>query len=197
MNRMRFIALTGLVASLAAGSAGAAVLSFDSLAELAVYGNTGALPANMHYSGNHLVYQESGFQLTLNAPNAAAGEAHIGDGTFEPQTYNWHDGMENGTESYATLSRIGGGLFNLAGFDYYTDGSALSADGNSLGFLEGAGSWDTALTGISELRLNSGYFNQIDNISVEAANGSVPLPGTLPLLLGGLAAAALARRRQQ
>jgi len=197
MNKMRLIALTGLAANLVAGSAGATVLTFDGLAELVVYGNTGALPANMNYNGNHLTYQESGFQLTLNAPNAAPGEAHIGDGTFEPQTYNWHDGMENGAESYATLTRIGGGLFNLTGFDYYTDGSAISADGNMLGFLEGAGSWATALTGISELRLKSGYFNQIDNISVEAANGSVPLPGTLPLLLGGLAATVLARRRQR
>ncbi|KQW93683.1 hypothetical protein ASC94_13895 [Massilia sp. Root418] len=197
MKKMRLIALTGLVANLVAGSAGAAVLTFDGLAELVVYGNTGALPANMHYDGNHLSYQEAGFQLTLNAPNAAPGEAHIGDGTFEPQTYNWHDGMENGAASYATLTRIGGGRFNLAGFDYYTDGSALSADGTVLGFLEGAGSWDTALAGISELRLDSGYFNQIDNISVEAVNGSVPLPGTLPLLLGGLAAAVVARRRQR
>jgi hypothetical protein len=197
MNKMRLIALTGLVASLVASSAGAAVLTFDGLAEMAVYGNTGALPANMHYDGKHLAYQEAGFQLTLNAPNAVPGEAHIGDGTFEPQTYNWHDGMENGAASYATLTRIGGGLFNVASFDYYTDGSALSADGKALGFLEGAGSWDTALTGISELRLDAGYFNQIDNLSVEAADGAVPLPGTLPLLLGGLAAAVLARRRQQ
>jgi len=50
------------------------------------------------------------------------------------------------------------------------------------------------LNGIAELRLGSGAFNQLDNIDVEAA-AAVPLPGTLTLLLAGLAAAGLARRR--
>ncbi|MRV73748.1 VPLPA-CTERM sorting domain-containing protein [Duganella sp. FT92W] len=181
----------------AAGSAGAAVLTFDGLAEFVVYGNSGALPANMSYDGKNLTYQESGFLLTLNAPESAAGDAHIGDGTFEPQTYNWHDGMENGSGTYATLTRVGGGMFNLLGFDYYTDWSALSANGNQVGVLEGAGTWNTALNGISELRLGSGAFNQLDNVAVENADGSVPLPGSLPLMLGGLGACAVVRRRRQ
>lgn len=62
--------------------------------------------------------------------------------------------------------------------------------------LANAGSWDTALRGIRELRLDSGTFNQIDNISVERADRSVPLPGTLPLLLAGLAAGAVVGRRR-
>ena len=51
-----------------------------------------------------------------------------------------------------------------------------------------------ALNGITALRFTSGAFNGIDNVAVDAAN--VPLPGTLPLLLGGVAAFGLARRRR-
>jgi hypothetical protein len=188
--------LAALALGAAAANAGAAVLTFDGLTGM-MYGDGFALPASMHYDGANLVYEESGYRVTLNAPGAAAGAAHVGDGTFDPQTYNWHDGMDNGDNTYVTLSRVGGGLFNLLGFDYYTDGSALSADGSLQGFLADAGTWGTALNGITELRLTSGAFNAIDNVNVEAAaaSGNVPLPGTLPLLLGGVAAFSLVRRR--
>ena len=71
------------------------------------------------------------------------------------------------------------------------------ADGNLVGSIQDAGTWSTALTGVTELRLTSGPsgFSQCDNFDVEAA--AVPLPGTLALMLGGLAAGALARRRRQ
>jgi hypothetical protein len=196
MNAMKLKRMAAaLVLGAAASSAGAAVLSFDGLTGF-VYGDGFPLASSMSYDGLNLTYQESGFQLTLHAPNAAPGESHISDGTFEPETFNWHDGMENGAQSYVTLTRVGGGRFNLTGFDYYTDWSALSADGGFLGFLEGAGAWDTALHGISELRFGSGAFNQIDNIRVENASGSVPLPGTLPLMLAGLGVFAAMRRRR-
>ena len=204
MNRTK---LNKLVAALTlgaglgamAGGAGAAVLTFDGMAELAVYGNTGALPANMHYDGNNLAYEEAGFLLTLNAPNAASGEAHVGDGTFEPQTYNWHDGMENGDGSFVTLTRVGGGRFNLAGFDYFLDQSALSAEGKQLSLLEGQGRWDTALNGITELRLGSGYYNQLDNIDVSAAStvSAVPEPETYAMLGAGLGLLAFVGRRKK
>ena len=190
---MKALTLKNLSAALAlcaaAGSAGAAVLSFDSLTAF-VYGDGAPLTGGMGYEGRNLTYREAGFQLTLNAPNAVPGAAHISDGTFEPETFNWHDGMENGEGTFVTLTRVGGGLFSVTGFDFLTDLSVLSADGRMVGTLEGAGTWGTALHGISELRLDSGAFNQLDNLALENANGSVPLPGTLPLLLGGLAAAA-------
>jgi hypothetical protein len=154
----------------------------------------------MSYDGTNLTYVESGFQLTLNAPNADAGAAHIGDGTFDPQTFNWHDGMENGSDTFLTLTRVGGGKFDLNSFDYFMDWTDVSADGVSLGPITDFGTWSTALTGITELRLSSGAFNEIDNIDVAAAadtpGGAVPLPGTLALMLGGLAAGGLARRRR-
>jgi hypothetical protein len=190
--------LKNLIAALAMGAltggASAAVLSFDKLTALA-YGDTEALLESMYYDVNGLNYVESGFVLTLTTPNAAFGAAHIGDGSFEPQTFNWHDGRENGWDSYLTLRRVGGGLFNLIGFDYAAEWSAVSADGSLAGELAGAGSWNTALNGIAELRLSSGAWTQLDNIAVEEAN-TVPLPGTLALLLGGLGAGMLVRRRR-
>lgn len=188
--------LSAIALGVTASSASAAVLNFDDLTEM-MYGDGFPLAANMNYDGPNLNYVASGFQLTLHAPNAAPGSANIGTGTFEPQTFNWHDGLDNGAGTYVTLTRVGGGLFNLKGFDFSTDSSDVSADGNLLGTIQDVGSWTTALTGIMELRLTSGAFNQIDNVDVEAAAGALPLPlpGTLALMLGGLAAAGLARRR--
>ena len=187
--------LAALALGVAAANAGATVLTFDGLTE-SMYGDGFPLAANMHYEGTNLVYEEAGYRVTLNAPGAAAGQAHVGDGTFDPQTYNWHDGYENGADTFVTLTRVGGGAFDLRSFDYYTDGSALSTDGTLQGFLADAGTWNTALNGVTELRLASGAFNEIDNIDVEVASAAVPLPGTLPLLMGGVAAFGLARRRR-
>jgi hypothetical protein len=189
--------LAALVLGAAASGASAAVLTFDGVTDF-IYGDGFPLASNMSSEGPNLTYQEAGYQVTLHAPGADAGAAHISDGTFEPQTFNWHDGMENGDGTFVTLTRIGGGLFDLFGFDYFTDASALWTDGSLQGLLTDAGTWETTLRGIAELRLTSGSFNQIDNIHVEdaAPSGSVPVPGTLPLLVGGIAAAFMARRRK-
>ncbi|NIA56482.1 hypothetical protein HAV22_22905 [Massilia sp. TW-1] len=186
--------LAALALGIAAANAGATVLTFDGLIE-SMYGDGFPLAANMHYEGTNLVYEEAGYRVTLNAPGAAAGQAHVGDGTFDPQTYNWHDGFENGANTFVTLTRAGGGSFDLRSFDYYTDGSALSTDGTLQAFLAGGGTWTTALNGITELRFTSSAHNAIANVDVAAA-GTVPLPGTLPLLMGGVAAFGLARRRR-
>lgn len=194
---MKFKSILAAVAFMAAGSAGATVLNFDGLTEM-MYGDGFPLAGSMTYNGLNLTYVESGFQVTLNAPGADAGSAHIGDGTYESSTYNWHDGMENGSDTFVTLTRVGGGKFNLNSFDYFMDWSDVSADGVSVGSIQDSGTWSTVLTGVTELRIGSGAFNQIDNVNVEAAaaSGAVPLPGTLALMLGGLAAGSVARRRR-
>jgi hypothetical protein len=202
---MKFKTILAAVAFLAAGSASAAVLTFDGLTDM-MYGDGFPLADGMTYDGTNLTYQEAGFQLTLNAPNADAGAAHVGDGTFVSQTFNWRDGVgDNGTGTFMTLTRVGGGKFNLNSFDYYVydpDTSDVSADGISVGAIQGEGTWTSGLSGITELRLTPDAFGfaQVDNIDVTAAadtpSGSVPLPGTLALMLGGLAAGGLARRRR-
>ncbi|CAN7614950.1 PEP-CTERM sorting domain-containing protein [Duganella sp. LjRoot269] len=180
----------------AAANVGAAVLTFDSLTKFGAYGDGEALLDSMSANGQSLSYQESGFLVTLTTPNAPAGAAHFGDGTYEPQTFNWHDGFENGANSFVTLTRVDGGRFNLVSFNYYTDQSALSADGKPVGVLQDWGTWDTKLNGISELRLGSGAYNELDNINVENIS-AVPEPGILPLLLSGLIVVAGARRRRR
>lgn len=187
--------LAALALGVAASSASATVLNFDNLTEM-VYGDTAPLAASMAYEGLNLAYVESGFRVVLHAPEAAPGVAHIGDGSYMPQTFNWHDGFDNGASTYVTVSRVGGGLFNLIGFDYFTDAMALLADGSTVALLEGEGIWSTALNGITELRFTSGAFNQLDNIQLEEAQ-ELPLPATPALLMGGLAAAVLARRRKR
>ncbi|WP_426343256.1 hypothetical protein ACN9MU_18465 [Pseudoduganella sp. R-32] len=187
--------LAALCFSMAASSASATVLEFSKLTEM-MYGDGFPLADSMRYDGPNLKYEESGFQLTLHAPNAAPGAANVGSGTFEPQTYNWHDGLDNGSDTFVTLTRIGGGLFNLSGFDYFADWSSISADGKLVGVIQDAGIWATALTGIMELRISSGAFTQIDNIDVEASTRAVGLPGTLSLMLAGFAAAGFTRRRR-
>jgi hypothetical protein len=187
--------LAALALGAAAANAGATVLTFDGLTDM-MYGDGLPLAANMYYDGTNLVYEESGYRVTLNAPGAAAGAASISDGTFNPQTYNWHDGIDNGNDTFVTLTRVDGGRFDLHSFDYATLGSALFTDGTLQAFLdEGVGTWGTALNGIMELRFTSSAANELDNVDVAAA--TVPLPGTLPLLMGGMAAFGLARRRRR
>ena len=99
--------LAALALGTAAANAGAAVLTFDGLTGM-MMGDGFPLAAGMHYEGTNLVYEESGYRVTLNAPGADAGAAHVGDGTFDPQTFNWHDGMENGAHTYVTLTRADG-----------------------------------------------------------------------------------------
>lgn len=196
-KKIKHIVLTmALALGAAAGHADAGILTFDGLTAM-TYGDGAPLATGMGYDGLNLTYEESGFRVTLHAPDAQAGAAHISDGTFAPQTFNWHDGMENGAGTFVTVTRIGGGLFNLLGFDYYTDASKVSADGALVGTVADAGSWNTALTGISELRLSSGAYNELDNIRVENMTSAVPMPGSVPLMLAGLALGGMMLRRQR
>jgi hypothetical protein len=187
--------LAALVLGAAAGGASAGVVAFDGLTDF-INGGGFPLAAGMRYDGADLVYEEAGMRVTLHAPDAAPGQAHVGDGTFAQQTWNWHDGLENGDGTWVTLARADGGRFDLLGFDYLTDLGTVLADGVAVGTIADAGSWTARLAGIRELRLDAGSYNQIDNVAFDVAAAAVPLPGTLALLLGGALAGRLARRRR-
>lgn len=180
--------------SAATAGAQATVLTFDDLTAL-VYGNGDPLLSSMRYTAAGLSYVEQGYLLTLNAPDAVPGAAHINDGTYQSQTFNWHDGFDNGAGAFVSLSRVDGGRFDLLGFDYFSDTMTVTAEGRIVGRADGAGSWTTPLLGIRELRFSSGMFNGIDNVAVEPT-ASVPLPGTAGLMLVGLLAAVGARTRR-
>jgi len=189
--------LAALALGLATAGTQASVLTFDNLPDF-MYGDGFPLASGMSYDGSDLVYVDNGVKLTLHAPGAVPGEAHIGDGTYASQTYNWHDGMENGDGTWLSLTRVDGAKFDLISFDYFMDFSTVLADGVAVGDISDAGTWTTSLAGITELRVTAGAYNQIDNVDIEApANAAaVPLPGTLALLLGGALAGHLARRRK-
>ena len=106
--------------------------------------------------------------------------------------------MENGEGSWLSLTRVDGAKFNLISFDYFMNFSTVLADGVAIGGISDAGTWNTPLAGITELRVTAGAYHQIDNVDIEAPTnaGAVPLPGTLALLLGGAVAGRLARRRK-
>jgi hypothetical protein len=55
-----------------------------------------------------------------------------------------------------------------ASFDYFTDFSTVLADGVAVGDISDAGTWNTPLTGITELPVTAGAYNQIDNVDIEA-----------------------------
>ena len=68
--------LAALALGVAAANAGATVLTFDGLTG-SMYGDGFPLAANMHYDGTNLVYEESGYRVTLNAPGAAADRKSV------------------------------------------------------------------------------------------------------------------------
>lgn len=178
---------------LASFSAQAAVLTFDGLAGLYGYGAPGP---NMSIEENSLSYTEQGFTLTLWTPNSSYG-AHIGDAYYD-ESFNWHDGGDNGFDAYVTLTRDGGGAFDLTGFDYgdYSQGFTTSAQGYADVTVSGTGRNAVQYLGVNEVVFR-GYnnFTFIDNLVVAAADAEVPEPASAALLLAGLGLIGAARRR--
>ncbi|MES2263882.1 MAG: PEP-CTERM sorting domain-containing protein [Pseudomonadota bacterium] len=178
-----------------AASAGATVLTFDPLS--GTYGDGFPLGANMSTTIDSLSYKESGFVMTLWTPNAYNG-AHIGDASAPNATYNWHDGSDNGTGAYITLSKEGGGLFSLINFDYEAgDQLSVSATGYATQLFNASGNASVNFNNVSEVRFYSDGNNYLDNIEIGSGNAVVPEPGTIAILLTGLGLiGAMARRKQ-
>jgi len=175
--------MAAAVLALTAGAAAQAqtTLTFDGLAGL--YGDGSPL-GPLTGDGQAITYVESGYQLTLhtsNAPGAFYG-AHIGD-AGGAQTFNWHDDGDNLYGAYVTLTKVGGGKFNLLDFDYASNDLTVS-DGMTWLSLSGSGNVAANLKNVKSVTFSSLNYtgNQLDNVQV---SGAVPEPASWALMLGG------------
>lgn len=170
-----------VLAVMAGATAQAQTLTFDNLS--GTYGDGSAL-SPLTGDGQTITYVESGYQLTLhtsNDPSQLFG-AHIGD-AGDSQTFNWHDDGDNLYGAYVTLSKVGGGKFNLLNFDYASNDLTVS-DGATWLSLSGSGNVSANLLKVSSVTFSSlNYtYNQLDNVQV---SGAVPEPASWALMLGG------------
>jgi hypothetical protein len=198
MNSFHKIAAAALALS-TVSAAQATTLVFDDLVD--TYGDGGPILANMTYNAQTLTYTDSGYLLTLNTVNLVSSPtgAHIGDGTSVAQTYNWHDGGDNSGGAFVTLTRVGGGLFDLVSFDFLADSVFdVSASGyTTLNLGSSSGNRIANFIGVSSVTFRGTNNNQLDNIVVNANTTAAPEPASWAMMVAGfgLVGAAVRRRR--
>lgn len=180
-------------------SANAVLLTFDAIDECCTYPN--------------FTYHESGYTFTLFGGDEGPYGWHLGDGTFVPDTLNWH-GRPAGFNSNPkiSLTKQDGGLFDLLtlDIDFLTGESgfgvfAISAERYGERTF-GVSQVDQTLVSIEEQPLNflgvsevvfrhiRGNGVGIDNILVRPAQ--VPAPSALGLLVIGFAGVIVAGLRR-
>jgi hypothetical protein len=196
MKTTHIIAAAALVLAGAVGAQAQTTLTFDALTE--TYGDGNAVGPNMFTNQTILSYTENGFVLTLNTSNPVDYflGAHIGDGTGTPQTFNWHDGADNEPGAYVTLTKLGGGTFDLTSFDFfaYNDFSVSATGYATLNYYGTGGTVNPGFLGVSSVTFYGSGSQELDNITV---NGGVPEPASWAMMLGGfgLVGGAMRRRR--
>jgi len=166
-----------------ANSASATTLTFNGVAGT-TYTNFGS-------------YTEAGYTFTLYG-GWGVSQTHVGDGTYTANTLNWHDGGNNGTGAVMSMTRVGGGLFDLTGITVDARPTlTISAAGYSTQQFTGNNvTYNLSFLGVDrvDFSASTGYAVGIDNVVVNSA--SVPLPSTAALFGLGLIGMGAAVRRQ-
>ena len=146
---------------------------------------------------NFTSYTEAGYTFTLYG-GSGVSRTHVGDGTYTANTLNWHDGGDNGTGAVMSLTRAGGGLFDLTGITVDARPTlTISAAGYSTQQFTGNNvTYNLSFLGVDrvDFSASTGYAVGIDNVVVNSA--SVPLPATAALFGLGLIGMGAAVRRQ-
>jgi len=178
MLKRSTIAALAFAASLLPGAASAVVLTFDGISPTVV----------------NAPYVEAGYQFDLNVGNAPGSE-HFGDGAIADQLLDWHNGGSNANDAIVTMTKVGGGTFNLVSLDVIIE-AATDLLINGVSFA--AGSHNVNLTGVSSVSFDWTFTGQtastggIDNLVVNEA----PEPGVAFLLGLGLAGVGFAHARR-
>jgi len=150
---------------------------------------------------NFSSYTEAGYTFTLYGGSGVL-QTHVGDGTGTANTLNWHDGGDNGTGAVMSMTRVGGGLFDLTGITVDArDTLSITAAGYSTRqFTNTNATYALSFLGVSRVDFSaspSGYYGSgyvgIDNVVVNSA--AVPLPTTAALFGFGLVGMGAAFRR--
>ena len=178
--KLRILAAMAAFATLAAGAASAAILTFDDLTGGVSFSNG----SELDYNGFTFSGSARNYVWYANSPNSNGTTNLIG-----------------GYSSTLTIARSDGGLFNFTGADlaisWYNANPAQSIiiNGVSIGLTQTLTSLDFSFFGVDSISIvgfRNGYWTG-DNFRLSA----VPVPASLPLLAAGLVGLRIVARRKR
>ncbi len=151
--------------------------------------------------GQFIAYTEAGYILTLNTTNLATSSngAHIGDSSHD--SFGWHD-QDHNPGAFVTLTKVGGGVFNLISFDYLSSNNDMQVTANSGDTLALPGdNYQPAvpahLHNVTSVSFSSTGLTYLELDNIVVTTGGVPEPATWATMLLGLGMVGAAVRRRQ